>query len=163
MAERVPLPGADDRVQGVVLQEKYPARSEASSALGKGSRLIRGVHHAEAVEDDVRFRAVIDRLKSLALQHRQPGAAVRAAVLCDARSHRQQACHGYPADRVRRLLDEGRWLGAARLLGNGGIIEQLGEPAACAQPHLERVDRIGAWIGPLGKVVAGGLIAQVEY
>jgi hypothetical protein len=81
------------------------------------------VHHAEAVEDDVRLCAVTHGLESLPLQHPQPGATVRAAVLRDARSGGQQARRGHPADRIRCLRDEGSRLGAPRFLGNGWIRE----------------------------------------
>jgi hypothetical protein len=130
MTERVPLPGADDRIQGVVLQEKDPAGREARRTLGKGSRLVGRVHHAEAVEDDVRLRADVGWLESPRLQHPYPGATVGAAILRDACSCGQQARRRYPLDRVRRLFDQGRRLSALRLFGDGRVIEQLGEAAA---------------------------------
>ena len=117
--ERVPLPAADDRVQRVVLQQQHSARGHPGRPLGEGRRLVRGVHQAEAVDDHIGRLAVAHRREPVASEQPQPGAAVRAAVLGDPASGRQQPCRGDPLHRVGRLGDERGRLGAPGLLGHG--------------------------------------------
>ena len=47
--------------------------------------------------------------------------------------------------------------------GTVGSVEQLRQPALRAEPHLQRVNRIGPWIVVLREVVARGLLAKIEH
>ena len=126
--ERVPLPVSDDRAQRVILQQQRSARFDPRHPLGQGAALIRGVHEAEAVEDQVRW-PVIGRHQPAAGQHAQPRAAVRAPVLGDPSVLRQVARRGHPFHRVGGLRDERGGLGAPRLLRHGRVGQQLSQAA----------------------------------
>ena len=143
MAQGVPLPVADDRVKRVELEQEHPAVPQSGGALGQRRRLVGCVHHPETVDDHVGLSVGGHRAQTAGRQQIQPGPAVRAAVLGDPRARGQQAGGGNPADGVRRLGDEGGRLGASRLLWHGRIGQQLGQAAGRAEPHLQRVNRIG--------------------
>ena len=70
---------------------------------------------------------------------------------------------GNPGHGVCRLHDQRDRLGTLGLLGHGRIREELREAAMRAKPHLQGVNRIGAWIVIPREVVAGGLVAQVQH
>jgi hypothetical protein len=61
------------------------------------------------------------------------------------------------------LCDKSVRLSSERLLGSDGFAHELRQAAGRAQPHLERVGRIGIPAVDRRKVIAGGLVAQVEY
>ena len=86
------------------------------------------MHQAEAVDDHV-GRPPVGRHEPAVGQQPQPGAAVRAAVLGDPPSVRQQSRRGDPFHGVGRLGDERGGLGAPRFLGHGGVGQQLGQAA----------------------------------
>ena len=88
---------------------------------------------------------------------------MRAAVLSHPAVRRQQARRRDPAYRVLRLRDEGGGLSALGLLGHRRIGQQLGQPARRAEPHLQRINRIGPWFVILREVVTCGLLAQIEH
>ena len=82
---------------------------------------------------------------------------------------------GYPAstgktpsrrksfDCIGGLCDEGFGLSPPRLLGDGRFANELRQAARRAQPHLEWIGRVGARVIGPREMVAGGLVAQVEY
>ena len=162
VAQGVPLPVADDRVEGVELEQQHPAGPQPGGALGQRRRLVRRVHHPEAVDDHVCLGVAGHLGQAAGRQQIEPGPAVRAAVLGDPRARGQQAGGGNPADRVRRLGDEGGRLGAPWLLRHGRIGQQLGQAAIRAEPHLQRVNRIGLSIVIFREVVAGRLLTEIE-
>ena len=61
-----------------------------------------------------------------------------------------------PARQVRRARRP--WAPQARWVG-----EQLGQSACRAEPHLQRVNRIGSWLVILREVVTRWLLAQIEH
>ena len=126
--ERVPLPVTDDRAQRVVLQQQHSARRDPGRALGEGPVLVRGMHQAEAVEDHVGL-TVVGWYEPAGGQQPQPGPAVRTAVLGDHAPFRQASRRGDSFHGVGGLRDERGGLGAPRLLGHGGIGQQLGQAA----------------------------------
>jgi hypothetical protein len=126
--ERVPLPVSDDRAQRVILQQQRSARCDPRHPLGQGVALIRGVHEAEAVEDQVCW-PVIGRHQPAAGQHVQPRAAVRTPVLGDDPVLRQVSRRGHPFHRVGGLRDERGGLGTPRLLRHGRVGQQLSQAA----------------------------------
>ena len=65
--------------------------------------------------------------------------------------------------RVDRLRDQRGRFGSPGLFRHGRVVEQLGEAAAGAEPHLERVNRVRSRIVAWREVIAGGLTAQVEH
>ena len=81
--ERVPLLVTDDRAQRVILQQQHSARRDPGCALGEGPVLVRGMHQAEAVEDDVSLPAGAGWHEPAGGEQLQPGPAVRTAVLGD--------------------------------------------------------------------------------
>ena len=71
---------------------------------------------------------------------------------------RRKALHS-----VDGLGDQRVGLSAARLGGDGGFADQLGQAARRAQPHLQRIPRILAEVLVFGELVTRGLVAQVEH
>ena len=127
--ERVPLAAADDRAQGVILQQQHSAGREPGRPLGQGGVLIGGMHQAEAVDDHVGFLAAVGRHQSAVGEQPQPGPAMGAAVLGHHASRGQQPGRGDSLHGVGGLCDQRGRLGPSRLLRNGGIGQQLGQAA----------------------------------
>ena len=117
----------DDRAQRVILQQQHSARRDPGRALGESPVLVRGVHQAEAVEDNVSLPAGAGWHEPASGEQLQPGPAVGTAVLGDHALVRQESRRGDPCHGVGGLSDERGGLGAPRLLGHGGIGQQLGE------------------------------------
>ena len=87
---------------------------------------------------------------------------MRAAVLGHHAAARAAGRPGHLLHRLRGLLDERGGLGAPGLLGHRGVGPQLGQAARRAQPHLQRVHRVGPGIAASREVVTGGLLAEVQ-
>ena len=102
---------------------------ESDVPVGEGPALICGVHQAESVNDHVRLPAGSRRHEPASGQQAQPGPAMRAAVLGDHAVVRQESRRSDPFDGIGSLRDERSGLGAPRLLGHGGVGEQLGQAA----------------------------------
>ncbi len=119
--------GTNDRAQGVILQQQHSARRDPGRALGEGPVLVRGVHQAETVEDDVSLPAGAGWYEAAGGEQLQPGPAVRAAVLGHHALVRQETRRGDSFHGRSGLSDERGRLGASRFLGHGGIGQQLGQ------------------------------------
>ena len=61
------------------------------------------------------------------------------------------------------LRDKSVRFSSERLLGCNGFAYELGQATGRAQPHLERVGRISIPAVEGRKVIAGGLMTQVEH
>lgn len=129
MAQGIPLPAAQDRAQRVVLQHQHTAGRQPIRPLGQSGPLVCGMHHAEAVQDDISLPVWIRRDQSLAGQQAQPGPAVRAAVLSNRTPSRQDPGRGHALYRVGGLGHQRGRLRAPRLLGHSWISQQLGQAA----------------------------------
>ena len=91
--------------------------------------LVRGMHQAETVEDDVSLPTGPGWHEPAGGEQLQPGPAVRTAVLGHHALVRQESRRGDSFDGVGGLSDERGRLGAPRFLGHGGIGQQLGQAA----------------------------------
>ena len=60
VAEGIPLAQPHNRLQRVVLKQEDAPGANPGNPLGQRRRLIRGMHHAEGVDDDVPGSAVDD-------------------------------------------------------------------------------------------------------
>lgn len=88
---------------------------------------------------------------------------MRAAVFRHRLPGWQQArCRRAP-DGVGCLRDQGRGLRTTRLLRHCGIGYELRQPAARAQPHLQRVDRIGSALAAAWEIVTRRLQPKVQH
>ncbi len=96
-------------------------------------------------------------------QQAQPRAAMRTGELGAPSPAREPPRCGKALHGIGRLRDERFGLNASRLLGCGGFADQLGQAARRAQPHLQRIARVGARVSHAGKMVARGMFAQVEH
>jgi hypothetical protein len=163
VAQRVPLSETDDRVQRVVLQQEDALGGHPGCPLRQGDRLIRVVHHAEGIDDQV-SRPLIGHGRDAALaQEAQPRAPVRARKLERTVPSGEPPGGRQTINGVGSLGDERFWLHAAGLGRHRGSADQLGEAAGRAEPHLQRVAGIRARIVALGELVARRLDSQVEH
>ena len=161
--EGIPLAQADDGVQRVVLEQEDPARGHPGDSLRQSRGLIGLVHHAEGVDDQVSRTAVGDRLQAPVVQQAEPRPSVRTGELDHRPSTGEPPGRRQPLDGVDGLRDERFGLGAERLLGLNGLAQELCQAARRAQPHLERVRRVGIPVVGRRKMIAGRLVAQVEH
>jgi hypothetical protein len=83
--------------------------------------------------------------------------------LDDPASTREPPGGGKALNAIDGLCDKSVRLSSERLLGRNGFAYELRQAAVRAQPHLERVDRIGIPGVKRREVIAGGLVAQVEH
>ena len=123
---------------------RTPPGATRADPLRQGRRLIGLVHHAEGVDDQVPGPAVGDRLKTPVGQQAEPRASMGTGELGHRASTGEPPGRRQPFDGVRGLRDQRFGLGAARLLGHGGFADQLRQAACRAQPHLQRVRRVGS-------------------
>jgi RNA polymerase sigma factor (sigma-70 family) len=160
--QRIPLVIGDDRLQRMELQQQRAPGREPSCSLRHRRVLVRSVHQAEAVNDHVGLFIVRDRLEAAIGGQPEPGPAVRAAILGDSGALGQHPRSLDSSDRVSRLRDQRDRLCSAGLGRDGRVSHQLRKPAAGAQPHLQRIDRVRTRIALVGEPVAGRLIAEVK-
>jgi hypothetical protein len=92
----------------------------------------------------------------------QPRAAVRAGELGRGAAGRESTGRHELAHGVHPLRGERGGLGTHDLLRHVGVVGQLGEPAAGAQPHPQREHRVRAWIVDLREQLRRRLRAEVE-
>ena len=158
--ERIPLAQPDDRVQRVVLQQEDAPRGDPGRPLGQGRGLIGVVHHAEGVDDQVAGPLVGDRREaSLASRpsHEPPwglgNSMTRFRPDSQPAAARRSTASAACATRASRL-------GASRLLGHDGFADELRQAARRAQPHLERVGRVGAGSPHAGKWSQAGWLPR---
>src|SRR5262249_405220 len=64
---------------------------------------------------------------------------------------------------VSGLRDQSCRLGASGLFWHGRIAYQLSQPALRAQPHLQRIRRVGPRDVAAGEIVTGGVLTPVAH
>ena len=118
----------------IVANEWYCSNENAPGgypgcAVSHCRRLIRIVHHAEGVDDQIGWPSSEHRREAPNLQQLQPRTAMRTGELADAGSLREPARRGKVLHRVGSLSDQGLRFGAQRLFGKCRVTEQLGQAA----------------------------------
>ena len=92
----------------------------------------------------------------------EPRTAVGAGVLRDRCARREVAGGRYRLDCVTSLRHERGRLDRTRFLGKRRVGDELREAARRAQPHLQRIDGVGAGVVGRGEEVRGRLFPEVE-
>ena len=160
MAQRVPLATTQGGGEARELEEQ---RAVVGQRLGAGPQtggLVAVVHQPVDVDHHARPRHR-RRTEAARQQRITPRAAVRARELDELPGGEQTGADEL-LDGLVSLPDRGAGLDRARLVGNRGVVEQLGQTAVCAPPHRQRVARVRSRVRGEREVVRGRLVAQVQ-
>ena len=121
------------------------------------------MHHSEGVNDQVSGLSVGDRRQAPINQQVQPRASMGTGELDHPASTGEPSGCLEALDSVYGLCDESFRLRAKRLLGHNRFADELCQAAGGAQPHLERVGRVGSLAMEGREMITGGLVAQVQH
>ncbi len=109
--------------------KRTPPGATRATRCARAVGLIRVVHHAERVDDQIGRPTVGHRCETPVGQQAQPGATVGTAELGypPSAGEPSRCCEAFNG--VDGLCDQRRGLGAERLFGHGGFADQLRQAA----------------------------------